>query len=501
MENTYLLEMRHIKKSFPGVKALDDVQLLVRHGEVHALMGENGAGKSTLIKILTGVYKEDAGEIQISGKAVHINSVLQAQTAGISAVFQELNLIPYLSVAENIFIGTYPLDSHGNVNWKQLYKKAQTILDDMGLEVDARVQLDTLGTAAQQMVSIARAVNMDCRVLVLDEPTSSLDGKEVQQLFEIIRRLKERGIGIIFISHRLDEIFEICSAITILRDGKYIGTCQTSEITRETLVTMMVGRKVEEDFRYRSVREYKEEYLLQVEHLTAFPKVKDVSFGVHKGEVLGLTGLLGSGRSETAQLIFGCTHPEKGKIFYKGQEVKNQTPVRAIGMGMAFCTENRREEGIVPDMSVRDNVVLSSMKQISQCGIINKKRRSRVVEGYVSRLHIKTPHIGQKIRLLSGGNQQKVILARWLATHPDLIILDEPTRGIDVGAKQEIEKLVREFVESGISIIYISSEISELVRNCDRVVVLSDGKSVGELSGKKITEEGILAMIALGTAS
>lgn len=501
MDNTYLLEMRHIRKSFPGVKALDDVQLLVRPGEIHALMGENGAGKSTLIKILTGVYKEDAGEIRINGNTVYISNVLQAQTVGISAVFQELNLIPYLSVAENIFIGAYPVDSYGNVNWRQLYKDAQKVLNDMGLEVDARAQLDTLGTAAQQMVSIARAVSRDCRILVLDEPTSSLDGKEVQQLFEIIQRLKERGIGIIFISHRLDEVFEICSAVTILRDGTYIGTYQTSDLSRESLVTMMVGRKVEEGNRYRGAREYKEDYLLQVEHLAAFPKVKDVSFGVHKGEVLGLTGLLGSGRSETAQLIFGCTRLEQGKIVYKGQEIKKQAPEKAIGMGMAFCTENRREEGIIPDMSVRDNVVLSSLKQISQYGVINRKKRNRVVEGYIDRLRIKTPNIGQKIRLLSGGNQQKVILARWLATHPDLIILDEPTRGIDVGAKQEIEKLVLEFVESGISIIYISSEISELVRNCDRVVVLSDGVSVGELSGKDITEDRILAMIASGSDS
>lgn len=501
MGDSYLLEMKQIRKSFPGVKALDEVQLNVRNGEVHALMGENGAGKSTLIKILTGVYKADGGEIRIAGETVQIGSVQQAKTAGINAVFQELNMIPYLDVAENIFLGAYPGGRGGNIDRKKMYRDAAALLKDIGLEIDVHTRLGTLGTAAQQMVSIARAVSQECRILVLDEPTSSLDGTEVAHLFTIIKRLKEKGIGIVFISHRLDEVFEICETVTILRDGRYIGTYPIGELTKERLVTLMVGRKVEEGVRYRHGQGEKKEILLKAEKLSCFPKVRDVSFEVQKGEVLGLTGLLGSGRSETAQLIFGCAQPESGRIIYKGREVRKHSPEKAIRMGMAFCTENRREEGIIPDMSVRDNVVLSSLKQISRNLVIDRKLRNEIVNQYIDRLRIKTPHMDQKIRLLSGGNQQKVILARWLATKPELIILDEPTRGIDVGAKQEIEKLVLEFVEAGISIIYISSELAELVRNCDRVVVLSDGRTVGELAGDDITEASILSVIAAGNGA
>lgn len=501
MTDQYLLEMEHIKKSFPGVKALDDVKLKIKCGEIHGLMGENGAGKSTLIKILTGVYKADEGEIKLEGEQIHVTNVLQAQQAGINAVFQELNLIPFLSVAENIFLGAYPQNSKGNIAWKKMFQDAEKIMEDIGLELDVQVQLGTLGTALQQMVSIARAVSRECKILVLDEPTSSLDSNEVEQLFKIMRRLQQKGIGIIFISHRLDEVFEICDTVTILRDGKFIGTYPSAKITKEQLVTQMVGRKVEEGERVRGNTEFSGEYLLKAENLSCFPKVRDVTFGIHKGEILGLTGLLGSGRSETAQLIFGCMQPEKGKIVFKGKELRKHTPQNAISMGMAFCTENRREEGIVPDMSVRDNIVLSSLKQISKNGVINTKKRSKVAKEYIDRLRIKTPTAEQRICLLSGGNQQKAILARWLATKPDLIILDEPTRGIDVGAKQEIEKLILEFVSAGISIIYISSELAELVRNCDRVVVLSDGVTIGELGGNDITEENILSMIASGSPS
>ena len=406
-------------------------------------------------------------------------------------MFQELNMIPYLSVAENIYLGSYPKDARGNIQWKTLYEDAKTLLTDVGLDIDVHVRLGELGTASQQMISIARAVSSECKILVLDEPTSSLDQNEVLQLFKIIRRLQEKKIGIIFITHRLDEVFEICDAVTILRDGKYILTRPISEMSKSELVTNMVGRKVEEGRRNRADKDFAGEYLLEVNQLACFPKVRDVSFGVHKGEVLGLTGLLGSGRSETAQLIFGCTQPEKGTIIYNGKTVKKQTPEKAIANGIAFCTENRREEGIIPDMSVRDNIVLSSIRRISHGSVISRKERSSVVKQYIERLKIKTPSADQRIRLLSGGNQQKVILARWLATNPKLIILDEPTRGIDVGAKQEIEKLVQEFAKEGISIIYISSEIVELVRNCDRVIVLNDGVSVGEIKGNRISENSV----------
>lgn len=496
MEKEFLLEMKNIKKSFAGVNALKGVNFFVRKGEIHALMGENGAGKSTLIKILTGVYQADEGQIYMDGQPVHVTDVQKAQKAGISPVYQELNMIPYLSVAENIFLGQYPRNKSGNIEWDRMYEEAGKILRDLDLDIDVRAQLNAFGTATQQMISIARAASRECRLLVLDEPTSSLDGNEVSQLFKTVEKLRDKGVSVIFITHRLDEVFELSESITILKDGEYVGTFPTAGMTREELVTRMVGRQVVEGKRSREVREIKEDYFIEAEHLAKFPQVRDVSFGIRPGEILGIAGLLGSGRTETAQLLFGFSRMDAGTIRINGKAVTVESPKDAIRKGMAFCTENRREEGIIPYMSVKNNIVLSSMKKISHGIVINKKKQNKVVNDYIGALKIKTPNDRQRIRYLSGGNQQKVILARWMATDPKLIILDEPTRGIDVGAKQEVEKLVLDFAAQGISVIYISSELSELVRNCDRIIVLRDGRNVGELSGDEIKEQSIMAMIA-----
>ena len=497
MSNEYILEMKGICKSFPGVKALDNVSLQVKRGEVLALMGENGAGKSTLIKIMTGVYSADSGEIYFDGKKVEIRDVAAAQSIGLSPVYQELNLIPYLSVAENIYLGRYPRRKNGGIDWKKLYADSEQLMRDMELNIDVHAMLDTLGAAAQQMVSIVRAVSCNAKLVLLDEPTSSLDANEVQLLFGFVRRLKARGIAIVFITHRLDEVFEITDRITILKDGQYIGTYPTAEMTKHELVTRMVGHEVQNESMRDGSRRFSDDYLLEVRHLKQFPKVADVSFGIHRGEIVGLAGMLGSGRTETAQLIFGVNLPEGGEILVDGKPVWIGNPRDAIEKyGFAFVTENRRTEGLIPDMSVKNNIVLSSMKQVQGKLLINNAKRNRVVRDYVNRLRIKTPTAEQKIRYLSGGNQQKVILARWLATNPKLIILDEPTRGIDVGAKQEVEKLVNEFADNGISVLYISSEIPELVRNCDRVVVMRDGKTLGECQGSTLKEANILKLIS-----
>ena len=498
--NEIVLEMKDITKRFPGVLALDRVSLEVRRGEVHALMGENGAGKSTLMKVLVGIEQPEGGEIFIDGEKISHLTVEKSQTLGINIVYQELNLIPHMSVAENIYIGNYPLTKHKNVDWKTLNGKAQELLDSLGIDIDAVSPVYRLSTALQQMVCIARAISHECKVLVLDEPTSSLDDREVNQLFTIVRKLKNQGVGIIFITHRLDEVYRITDRITVLKDGKYVGTYETEQLSKEDLITHMVGRKIDNTVKaVNTERCFGEgDYILEVRNIAKLPKVRNVSFGVHKGEILGITGLLGSGRSETAELIFGCEVPEKGFIKYKGEKTGYFTPVKAVKKGMAFCTEDRREKGIIPNMSVRNNIAIASLKNLSDGILINNARRNQMAEKYINAFDIKTPTLDQSVKYLSGGNQQKTILARWIASQPDLIILDEPTRGIDVGAKQEIEHLVRKLNNAGISIIYISSEIDELIRNCHRVVVFSNGETVGELSGPEITEANIMKILANG---
>ena len=494
--NNVLVEIKDVSKHFPGVKALDHVSLSIRRGEVHALSGENGAGKSTLIKILTGVYTYDEGSIVFDGSPVAFKSTNESQKAGIGSVYQELNMIPYLSVAENIYIGDYPMGKTG-IEWKELYENAQNQLDSLNIDVDAKKQLNELSTAQQQMVSIVRAVSRDCKLIILDEPTSSLDTKEVKTLFSLVRQLKEKGVAFIFITHRMEEIYQICDRITVLKDGHFIGTYQAEDLNQYQLVTLMVGREITQQRKQTYFSPEKDQnYVVEVRNLAKKPKVKDVSFGISRGEIVGLAGLLGSGRTEVAEMLFGSEMPDAGEILYEGILQKNISPTKAVRAGLAFCTENRRLDGIVPNMSVKNNIVLACMKQISRLGFVITRKRLALVNRYIEELRIKTPTPEQRIRNLSGGNQQKALLARWMATNPKLIILDEPTRGIDVGAKQEVERLVQQIASQGIGVLLISSEIPELVRNCDRVIVLREGEQVGELAGAQISEEAIMQIIA-----
>lgn len=494
--NNVLVEIKDVSKHFPGVKALDHVSLSIRRGEVHALSGENGAGKSTLIKILTGVYTYDEGSIIFDGSPVAFKSTNESQKAGIGSVYQELNMIPYLSVAENIYIGDYPMGKTG-IEWKELYENAQNQLDSLNIDVDAKSNLNELSTAQQQMVSIVRAVSRDCKLIILDEPTSSLDTKEVKTLFSLVRQLKEKGVAFIFITHRMEEIYQICDRITVLKDGQFIGTYQAEDLNQYQLVTLMVGREITQQRKQTYFSPEKDQnYVVEVRNLAKKPKVKDVSFGISRGEIVGLAGLLGSGRTEVAEMLFGSEMPDAGEILYEGILQKNISPTKAVRAGLAFCTENRRLDGIVPNMSVKNNIVLACMKQISRLGFVISRKRLALVNRYIEELRIKTPTPEQRIRNLSGGNQQKALLARWMATNPKLIILDEPTRGIDVGAKQEVERLVQQIASQGIGVLLISSEIPELVRNCDRVIVLREGEQVGELAGAQISEEAIMQIIA-----
>ena len=494
--NNVLVEIKDVSKHFPGVKALDHVSLSIRRGEVHALSGENGAGKSTLIKILTGVYTYDEGSIIFDGSPVAFKSTNESQKAGIGSVYQELNMIPYLSVAENIYIGDYPMGKTG-IDWKELYENAQKQLDSLNIDVDAKKQLNELSTAQQQMVSIVRAVSRDCKLIILDEPTSSLDTKEVKTLFSLVRQLKEKGVAFIFVTHRMEEIYQICDRITVLKDGQFIGTYQAEDLNQYQLVTLMVGREITQQRKQTYFSPEKDQnYVVEVRNLAKKPKVKDVSFGISRGEIVGLAGLLGSGRTEVAEMLFGSEMPDAGEILYQGILQKNISPTKAVRAGLAFCTENRRLDGIVPNMSVKNNIVLACMKQISRLGFVISRKRLALVNRYIEELRIKTPTPEQRIRNLSGGNQQKALLARWMATNPKLIILDEPTRGIDVGAKQEVERLVQQIASQGIGVLLISSEIPELVRNCDRVIVLREGEQVGELAGAQISEKAIMQIIA-----
>lgn len=499
---TALLEMRTISKEFSGVKALNNVNFTVNKGEVHALMGENGAGKSTLIKILTGVYQRDGGEILFDGQVIDFKTPWEAQLGKISTVYQEVNMEPYLSVTENVFLGREPKTQWGTIDWKRAHAEAEEVLANMGICVDVRKPISEYSVAIQQMVTIARALSSQAKLVVMDEPTSSLDESEVKILFDVIRKLKETGVSIIFISHRMDEIYTICDRVTVLRDGCLVGQWELKNLSRMELISHMIGRNLEDvSNRGRQAASTLESakdrpYTVKIRQLKRGRILNNIDFDVAKGEVLGLAGLLGSGRTETVRAIFGADRYDDGEIEFEGTVVKFSSPHDAIKAGIGFCSENRKTEGIIPNMSVRENITIATLPKLSQMGVVSTSKQNEIVDNYIKRLGIKTPHANQKIRYLSGGNQQKAMLARWLCLSPKLLILDEPTRGIDVGAKAEIEKLIRELAESGISIIMISSELEELVRNSDRIVVLRDGFKIEELDGNTCTEEQIMRVIA-----
>ena len=497
MPNENLLEMRGIEIQFPGVKALDGVDFTLRRGEVHALLGENGAGKSTLIKCLTGVNHKDAGTILLEGREITPVSPLHAIEMGISTVFQEINLCPNLTVAENIFVGRKEF-KHRVIN-----KRARELMKRFHLDIDVTRPLSYYSTAIQQMVSIARAVDIDARILILDEPTSSLDENEVQLLFSVMRELKEEGLGIIFITHFLDQIYAISDRMTILRNGHLVGSYGINEISKIELVTKMIGKDMDVIFNLHPVEVAEgAEKMLVMDHVGAPGPVKDISLEIRKGELIGFAGLLGSGRTETAQLIFGANRATKGKISVAGKEVEVKKPFDAIMSGVAFCPEDRKRDGIIGDLSIRENIMLAVQAKRGFLHPLTRQEQNELADKYIKALSIATPDAEKKIGELSGGNQQKVILARWMATEPDLLILDEPTRGIDVGAKAEIQRLMLKMCEDGVSVIFISSELEEVIRCSNRIVIMRDGEKAGELEGPfdSDTQNKILQIIAEGSA-
>lgn len=492
-----LLQVRDVSKFFPGVKALDKVQLTVNKGEVHALMGENGAGKSTLIKILSGIYNKDEGKITFDGEEINPLNNSEANENGISTIFQELDLIPTQSVYENMYIGREPMSSFGMIDRKKMEKDAEKVLLDLGLSIDVTKQLKSYSTAVQQMISIARAVSINAKLVIMDEPTSSLDSGEVEVLFNIIRSLKAQDIAIIFISHKMDEIYEICDRLTIFRDGQYIDERDVDKISQLELVSLMIGEEYVENEQKEVVDYSHYDNVLELDNVyTDSQKLENVNIQVKKGEIVGLAGLLGSGRTEIAKLIFGMDAVVEGQVKWKDSSINISNQAEAIKMKIGFVTEDRKSEGIFPNLSVKANMTIGLLDSISKKGLIDFDKENEIVESYIKRLRIKTPSPNQAIGKLSGGNQQKVLLARWMSMNPEMIILDEPTRGIDVGAKKEIENLVQELSDNGISIIMISSEISELVRNCDRIFVMRNGSTVDEIIGYQINQDDIMASIA-----
>ena len=495
-----LIQMSHISKTFPGVVALNDVQFTLQKGEIHALLGENGAGKSTLIKVLTGVEERDGGTVLLDGKEIFPKTPQEAQNAGISTVYQEVNLCPNLSVAENVYIGREPKKG-GRIDWKTINTRSKELLKRFDLSIDVTKTLDSYSVAIQQMVAIARAVDVSAKVLILDEPTSSLSAPEVQKLFEIMRMLKKQGMGIIFVTHFLDQVYEVTDTITVLRNGGYVGTYATADLPRVQLVAKMIGKEYA-DLNQRVVNEEaeqaKKETLLSLKDASGAGTIDSISLDINRGEVLGLSGLLGSGRSEIVRLIFSVDRLNGGEMDLKGEKIHNRSTLAAIRKGFAFCPENRKTEGIVGDLSIRDNIILALQAKRGMFRAISKAEAQKLADEFIEKLEIKTPSADQLIKNLSGGNQQKVILARWMATNPDLLMLDEPTRGIDIGTKAEIQKLVVQLAEQGMAVIFISSEIDEMLRCCDRMIVLRDKKKVAELAGQEISEAAIMHFIAGG---
>jgi ribose transport system ATP-binding protein len=502
---TALLEMRDISKHFTGVQALAGVDFDVERGEVHALVGHNGAGKSTLIKILTGAYERDSGEIRVDGQRVAFANPGAAQAAGIGAIYQEVNLIPYLTAPENIFMGREPRGRFGRVDWAAMRRSAGALLDGFGVECDLDAPVARLGVATQQMVALARTVSLEAKLVVMDEPTSSLDDAEVRVLFSVIRRLRERGVGVIYVSHRMDENFALAGRITVLRGGKLVRTLRTAETDPIEIIALMLGRKVE-DVRASGVTAFSEsqlnverEKVLEVEHLSRGRMPDDVNLTVHRGEIVGLAGLLGSGRTELARTIFGADGADAGTVKLNGRVVRTHSPHAAVKAGMGLVSEDRKIDGIIPALSVADNILLAALPLFARLGILNPGRQRSIVDDMIERLDIKTPGPSTPVRNLSGGNQQKVILARWLCRRPALLILDEPTRGVDVGAKLEIQRLIDELArKEGMGILMISSELEEVIEGSDRVAVMKDGRKLGEFVRGEATEERVMKAISEG---
>lgn len=501
MDDRVVLTMRGITMTFPGVKALEDVDFTLRKGEIHALMGENGAGKSTLIKCLTGVHDFDKGEIGVDGLegSIRNHSTLEAQHRGISTVYQEVNLCPNLSVAENLFIGREPLTTLHTIDRKTMIKKAQELMDSFELDIDVQQNLENFSLALQQMIAIARAVDMDCKILILDEPTSSLDDIEVGKLFTLMRRLRDKGVGIIFVTHFLEQVYAVCDRITVLRNGQLVGEYPITDLPRVKLIAAMMGKDYDDlaKIKPENCNGRCEDVLIDARGLSHAGKIKPFDLTINRGEVVGLTGLLGSGRSELARAIYGADRAQTGTLRVKNKTVKITQPIDAMKLGMGMLPDDRKAEGIIADLSVRENIVLAIQAHRGMMKLLPMKEQCEIADKFIEMLQIKTASRETLLKQLSGGNQQKVIIARWLATDPDFLILDEPTRGIDIGTKTEIQKLIIRLADEGKGILFISSEIEEMLRTCNRLAVLRDGEKVGEISGD-MSQESVMHAIAGG---
>ena len=494
--------MQGIQKRFAGIPALADASLHVRPAEAHALMGQNGAGKSTLIKTLTGYIRKDAGEARFLGQPFEVTSPNEAQRRGISTIYQEINLVSLRSVAENICLGRKFVRG-GMLDWRAMYAEASELLGRFNIDIDVRRPLGEFSTATQQMTAIARAIGFSARLVIMDEPTSSLDEREVARLFRVIRQLKAEGVSVIFVSHKLDEVYEICDRVTIMRDGRTVKTGDLKEIGKLELVSSMLGRDVSNANGHTTAFTARDKTkigtpLFVARELSAGRSVRKVSFDLRRGEIVGFAGLLGAGRTETARLMFGIDATDSGEMTLAGAAYQPGSAADAIAAGVGFCTEDRKTEGIIPEMSVADNITIAVLSRLSRHGVLDDRRQRDIVDRLIQQLGIKCSGSTQRVKELSGGNQQKVLLARWLASNPELLILDEPTRGIDVEAKAEIQSLIKELVDKGLCVLMISSELEELVEGADRVFVLRDGVSVAELTGAAISRERILGAMAHG---
>ncbi|MBD3287948.1 ATP-binding cassette domain-containing protein [candidate division KSB1 bacterium] len=490
MDSDVILKMQNICKTFPGVVALENINFDLRRGEVHILLGENGAGKSTLVKILSGAYQKTSGDILFENKEIEIKNPGHAQDLGIAIIYQELNLVSHLSAAENILLGREPLHVPGIINRSRLYRSTQKILDGLQVQISSRSLVKELGVAEQQMVEVAKALSLHAKILIMDEPTSALTEKEIEELFKTINRLKKSGTSIIYISHRLEELFEIGDRVTVLRDGKYVGTHNIQETTKEELIRKMVDRELTEQFPKRRIERGEE--VLRVENLKIDDKLSNINFSLHRGEVLGISGLLGSGRTELARAIFGADKIDSGKIYVKGVQQNIKSPRNSINLGIGLLTEDRKSQGLILDLSLKDNVCLPNLDQFSKFGVVSSNQENSTAAKYIDELRIKTPGLNQKVLYLSGGNQQKVVISKWLCSHADILIFDEPTRGIDVGSKVEIYQLMNQLTAHGAAIIMISSELPEILGMSDRILVMHHGEINGEFAAEEATQEKIL---------
>ena len=490
MDNNYILTLKNITKEFPGVKALDDVTINIERGTIHGLVGENGAGKSTLIKVLAGIYQPNKGEIILDGKPCRFNSPIEARRAGISVVHQEIKLAEPLSVAENMFLGNVQL-KNGLVDWKGMRRRAREIVEDLGMDIDINAQVSSLTVAKKQIVEIMHAINNNSRILIMDEPSAVLTDRELEVMFRIVKQLRDKGITIIYISHRLDEIFGLCSNVRVLRDGRHIDTIPVASVDRQGLINMMVGREMGQ--------EYPKEVgnvggtILEVKNLSR-GILRDISFEVKSGEVFGISGLVGAGRTELARAILGIDKPESGEVYVRGKKVHYRTFADAIRDGLGLIPEDRKLQGLVQIMSVKRNTTLVNMKRVLRAGVISSSLEEKLSKEYANKLHVVTPSMETEVQYLSGGNQQKVVIAKWLFQNSEILFLDEPTRGIDVGAKAEIYRLINRMAKEGKTIIMISSEMPELLGMCDRIMVMHEGHKMGELNAAEATQAKIMAL-------